>query len=157
MYEPKAHPPIPPERFIKRVLLHAAAAMACLCCPLLSVWRATSTSSTSLGATPLECCNAHGRNGACGSTANRRRQAIRWSICALRRVGLLGGSRPYLHAGRAPTDAQVHGNKTVRQGELTADAPNPSLKRSANGMPPGPRPCCLSSSSRAWRHAVVAA
>lgn len=30
MYESKTHPPIPPEMFIKRVLLHAAAAMALL-------------------------------------------------------------------------------------------------------------------------------
>lgn len=34
MYEPKTHPPIPPERFIRRVLLHIAAAFAVL---LLSV------------------------------------------------------------------------------------------------------------------------
>lgn len=30
MYEPKVHPPIPPARFVKRVLLHAAAAIALL-------------------------------------------------------------------------------------------------------------------------------
>jgi hypothetical protein len=30
MYEAKAHPPIPPERFAKRVLLHFAAALAVL-------------------------------------------------------------------------------------------------------------------------------
>ena len=30
MYEPKAHPPIPPERFARRVLLHAAAALCVL-------------------------------------------------------------------------------------------------------------------------------
>ena len=30
MYEPKAHPPIPRERFAKRVLLHVAAALALL-------------------------------------------------------------------------------------------------------------------------------
>lgn len=34
MYEPKTHPPIPPERFIRRVLLHIAAAFTVL---LLSV------------------------------------------------------------------------------------------------------------------------
>lgn len=30
MYEPKVHPPISPKRFIRRVLLHAAAAIALL-------------------------------------------------------------------------------------------------------------------------------
>ncbi len=30
MYEPKAHPPIPPQRFVRRVVLHAAAAVALL-------------------------------------------------------------------------------------------------------------------------------
>ncbi len=30
MYEPKVHPPIPRERFVRRVLLHAAAALALL-------------------------------------------------------------------------------------------------------------------------------
>ncbi len=30
MYEPKKHPPIPPERFLKRMLLHVAAALALL-------------------------------------------------------------------------------------------------------------------------------
>lgn len=30
MYEPKVHPPIPPARFVKRVLFHAAAAIALL-------------------------------------------------------------------------------------------------------------------------------
>jgi hypothetical protein len=30
MYEPKAHPPIPPTRFVRRVLLHATAALALL-------------------------------------------------------------------------------------------------------------------------------
>lgn len=30
MYEQKKHPPIPPERFIKRMLLHAAAALTLL-------------------------------------------------------------------------------------------------------------------------------
>jgi len=30
VYEPKVHPPIPPERFIRRVLLHAAAGLAVL-------------------------------------------------------------------------------------------------------------------------------
>jgi len=30
MYEPRVHPPIPPERFVKRVLLHAASAIALL-------------------------------------------------------------------------------------------------------------------------------
>ena len=30
VYEPKRHPPIPPERFIRRVMLHAAAGLAVL-------------------------------------------------------------------------------------------------------------------------------
>lgn len=30
MYEPRTHPPIPRERFVRRVLLHAAAALAVL-------------------------------------------------------------------------------------------------------------------------------
>lgn len=30
VYEPKTHPPIPPERFVKRVLLHVAAGLAVL-------------------------------------------------------------------------------------------------------------------------------
>ena len=30
MYEPKVHPPIPPERFARRVLLHAVAALVVL-------------------------------------------------------------------------------------------------------------------------------
>lgn len=30
MYEPRVHPPIPPERFVRRVLLHAAAALGLL-------------------------------------------------------------------------------------------------------------------------------
>jgi hypothetical protein len=30
MYEPKAHPPIPSQRFVRRVLLHFAAALAIL-------------------------------------------------------------------------------------------------------------------------------
>lgn len=35
MYEPKKHPPIPPERFIKRMLLHAAAALTLLLLSLI--------------------------------------------------------------------------------------------------------------------------
>ena len=35
MYEPKKHPPIPPERFIKRMLLHAAAALILLLLSLI--------------------------------------------------------------------------------------------------------------------------
>jgi hypothetical protein len=35
MYEPKIHPPIPPERFIKRMLLHTAAALVLLLVSLL--------------------------------------------------------------------------------------------------------------------------
>jgi len=35
MYEPKKHPPIPPERFIKRMLLHAAAAFILLLLSLI--------------------------------------------------------------------------------------------------------------------------
>lgn len=35
MYEPKIHPPIPPVRFVRRVLLHAAAAIALLLLSLL--------------------------------------------------------------------------------------------------------------------------
>lgn len=35
MYEPKAHPPIPPARFVRRVLLHAAAALTLLLLSLL--------------------------------------------------------------------------------------------------------------------------
>ena len=35
MYEPKKHPPIPTERFVKRMLLHAAAALALLLLSLL--------------------------------------------------------------------------------------------------------------------------
>jgi len=35
MYEPKKHPPIPPERFIKRVLLHALIALALLLLSLM--------------------------------------------------------------------------------------------------------------------------
>jgi len=35
MYEPKAHPPIPPSRFVRRVLLHAAAAIALLLLSLM--------------------------------------------------------------------------------------------------------------------------
>ena len=35
MYEPKTHPPIPRERFVRRVLLHAAAALAVLALSLV--------------------------------------------------------------------------------------------------------------------------
>jgi len=35
MYESKAHPPIPPTRFVRRVLLHAAAALALLLLSLM--------------------------------------------------------------------------------------------------------------------------
>ena len=35
MYEPKVHPPIPRERFVRRVLLHAAAALAVLMLSLM--------------------------------------------------------------------------------------------------------------------------
>jgi len=35
MYEPKKHPPIPPERFVKRMLLHTAAALALLLLSLI--------------------------------------------------------------------------------------------------------------------------
>ena len=35
MYEPKVHPPIPRERFVRRVLLHAAAALAVLILSLM--------------------------------------------------------------------------------------------------------------------------
>jgi len=35
MYEPKAHPPIPRTRFVRRVLLHAAAALALLLLSLM--------------------------------------------------------------------------------------------------------------------------
>jgi hypothetical protein len=35
VYEPKAHPPIPRERFVKRVLLHVAAALALLLLSLM--------------------------------------------------------------------------------------------------------------------------
>jgi hypothetical protein len=35
VYEPKAHPPIPPVRFLRRVLLHAAAALTLLLLSLL--------------------------------------------------------------------------------------------------------------------------
>lgn len=35
MYEPKIHPPIPPERFVRRMLLHAAAALALLLLSLM--------------------------------------------------------------------------------------------------------------------------
>src|SRR5512143_57752 len=35
MYEPKAHPPIPRHRFVRRVLLHAAAALALLLLSLM--------------------------------------------------------------------------------------------------------------------------
>lgn len=34
-YEPKAHPPIPPRRFVRRVLLHAAAALGLLVASLV--------------------------------------------------------------------------------------------------------------------------
>jgi len=35
VYEPKVHPPIPRERFVRRVLLHAAAALAVLMLSLM--------------------------------------------------------------------------------------------------------------------------
>ena len=35
MYEPKLHPPIPPTRFVRRVLVHAAAALALLLLSLM--------------------------------------------------------------------------------------------------------------------------
>src|SRR5512139_237818 len=35
VYEPKAHPPIPSRRFVRRVLLHAAAALGLLVASLL--------------------------------------------------------------------------------------------------------------------------
>ena len=101
MYEPKSHPPIPPNQFVSRVLRHAAAAFALM---LLSI---------ALGMAGYECfeqlswrdafLNAAMLLGGMGPVDAPRTDGGK----AVRRLGIPDRGGPHLRTGNAPCAAQV--------------------------------------------------
>ena len=108
MYEARSHPPIPRRRFVRRMVRHAAAALALLAISLAVgmagyehferlPWRDAFLNAAML----------MGGMGPVDAPQNRCRQAVRRALRALCRAGVPGRRRPALRAGRAPPAAQV--------------------------------------------------